>query len=346
MGKREKANDKIDITSVARAAGVSAATVSRAFNHPEIVRAPTRKRIEAAVEQLGYIRNRAARTMHGRRSGTVGLVLPTVTSPIFSEMMQAFSDTVDAEGFTILIATHGYDLRREVSVLRKLLEHRVDGIALIGLDHQEAAYTMIERQGVPAIAIWNHDPASRLPCVGVDNLEAGYRAMRHLLDLGHRRVALALPPLTENERARGRMAGAERALTEAGIPTQAVRRVDTVYNVSRAKAAVLSLLAEPDPPTALLCGNDVIAQGAVYAAQQAGLAVPEALSIMGIGDFPGSADIEPGLSTVRLPAERIGRLAGCHLTEAIAGQGPAIQVRECCDVMVVQRATTGPPRAA
>lgn len=336
---------KVDILAVARAAGVSAATVSRAFNHPDLVRAPTRKRIEEAVETLGYIRNRAARTIHGRRSGTVGLILPTVTSTIFSEVMQAFSDTVDAAGFTILIATHGYDLRREVSVLRKLLEHRVDGIALIGLDHQEAVFTLLERQQVPAIAIWSHDAASALPCIGVDNADAGYTATRHLIDLGHREIALVFPPVGDNERARGRLAGAERALAEAGVAVKDAWRVNAVYQVGRAKEAILSLLARPDRPTALLCGNDVIAQGALFAAQRAGLAVPRDLSIMGIGDFPGSADLEPALSTVSLPAEPIGHRAGEHLVRLITGEeSPPPIPRERFEIALAARGTTAPPQ--
>ena len=170
--KRGRA-DKTDILAVARAADVSPATVSRAFNHPELVKAPTRKRIETVVERLGYIRNRAARTIHGRRSGTIGLLVPTMTNSIFSELTQAISEEVEEEGFTILMATHGYDLQREVVLLRKFLEHRVDGVALIGLDHHDAVYTLIERQKVPTVSVWNYDPHSRVSCVGADNAVAG-----------------------------------------------------------------------------------------------------------------------------------------------------------------------------
>ena len=124
--------DRADIVAVAREAGVSISTVSRCFNHPDLVKASTRARVEDAVRRLGYIRNRAAQAMHGRRSGVIGLIAPTVDHTIFAELIQAFSEAVDAAGFTLLIATHGYDLDREYAVLRKLLEHRVDGVALIG----------------------------------------------------------------------------------------------------------------------------------------------------------------------------------------------------------------------
>ena len=139
---------KIDIVAVAKAAGVSISTVSRSFNHPDLVKAPTRKKIERAVQKLGYIRNRAAQVMHGRRSGTIGLIVPTIDHAIFAEVTQAFSDAMDEAGFTILIASHGFDLEKEYLRLRKLLEHRVDGIALIGLDHSESTYQLLEQQRI------------------------------------------------------------------------------------------------------------------------------------------------------------------------------------------------------
>ena len=204
----KKQKDKIDIFAVAQQAGVSPATVSRSFNHPDLVKPTTLKRIEDAVRNLGYIRNRAAQTIHGKRSGTIGLVVPVVTNAIFSELIQAFTEVADEKGFTILIATHGFNLKKEESVLRKLLEHRVDGIALIGLDHLDATYVLVEQQNIPSIAMWNFNDKSRLSCVGVDNFEAGYQAAKHLIDLGHTKFGLAMPPTKENDRARARNAGA------------------------------------------------------------------------------------------------------------------------------------------
>lgn len=334
---------RIGIVAVALAAGVSPATVSRAFNHPEMVKAPTRRRIDEAVQALGYIRNRAAQTVYGRQSGTVGLIVPTMTNSIFSEVTQAFSDAVDAAGFAVLIATHGYDLEREAFLLRSLLEHRIDGVALVGLDHQEAVFDLIERRNVPAVAVWNFDPVSRLPCVGADNAEAGRLAAGHLIALGHRRVGLVFPPVDDNERARARQTGALSALAGAGIATSEAWRIEALYNTSVAKRAIIGLLEGPDLPSALVCGNDIIALGAVFAAQRLGLSVPGHISIMGIGDFPGSADLEPGLSTVRIPAQKIGQQAGRFLAETILGGQDAPMLRACLDVELKVRGTTGPP---
>ncbi len=312
---------KADIIDVAKAARVSPSTVSRSFNHPELVKPQTRKRIDRAVRKLGYIRNRAAQTMHGIRSGTIGLVVPTIDHAIFAEVIQAFSDAVDARGFTILLASHGYDLEKEYAILRKFLEHRVDGVAMIGMDHSEEAYQLLDRQNIPALSVWNFDAASRIACVGADNVEAGKIAAEHILSLGHGRIATVFAPPTDNDRARDRADGVMQVLTAAGRDVPDEWAVQSAYSITRAKAVVAELLQGAVRPSAIICGNDVIAHGAIYAAVQAGLSVPDDLSVIGIGDFKGSKDMEPGLTTVRLPARQIGTRAGEEMVAAIVSPG-------------------------
>ena len=166
---------------MARAAKVSASTVSRYFNHPELLKSSTRKRIDTAVRKTGYIRNRAAQTIHGIRSGTIGVLVPTLDHAIFAEVVQAFSDEVAKQGFTILLASHGYDPQREYAILRKMLEHRVDGIVLTGLDHDEAVFQLIESQTIPSVLMWNFADTARCPCIGTDNQLAGRLIAEHVL---------------------------------------------------------------------------------------------------------------------------------------------------------------------
>ncbi len=334
---------KADIVAVARAARVSISTVSRSFNHPDLVKPATRKKINSAVRRLGYIRNRAAQTMHGIRSGTIGLVVPTIDHTIFAEVVQAFSDAVEPEGFTILLASHGYDLEREYAVLRKFLEHRVDGVALIGHDHSEETYQLLARQGIPALSIWGYDPASRISCVGADNHAAGLLAAEHLVGLGHRRIGLVFPPTQDNDRARGRFEGARAVLDAAGITVPDRWMVEAPYSLTEAKEAVLGLLDQPDPPSALLCGNDVLAVGTVYAAHRLTLDVPGALSVIGIGDFKGSREMEPPLTTIRLPARRIGQIAGQQLAQSIVHPG-GDTIRLNYEIALVPRATCAAPQ--
>lgn len=331
-------SNKADIIAVARAAKVSASTVSRAFNHPDLVKPTTRKRIDAAVKRLGYIRNRAAQAMHGRRSGTIGLIVPTINHAIFAEVIQSFSDTVEAEGFTILMTSHGYDLDREYQVLRKLMEHRVDGVALIGLEHSAATYQLLDQQDIPALAIWNFRADAPIACVGAANREAGALAAQHVIELGHRSVATVFPRAAGNDRAQDRVAGALTTLAKHGVAPPDDWQLESPYSIAQAKARVRAFLTDARP-TALVCGNDVIAQGAMLAAQSLGLSVPGQLSIIGIGDFKGSEELEPPLSTIRIPAEEIGQIAGQQVV-AMIGDPSRPALRHRCNAELMVRGTT------
>ncbi|MEM9579862.1 MAG: substrate-binding domain-containing protein [Pseudomonadota bacterium] len=313
----DKSRKKADIIAVAKAARVSAATVSRYFNHPDLLKATTRRRIENAVQKVGYIRNRAAQTIHGIRSGTIGVLVPTIDHTIFAEVVQAFSDAVAEEGFTILLASHGYDQQREYTILRKFLEHRVDGIALTGLDHDAAVFQLIDRQEVPTVLMWNYSEGSPHPSVGADNELAGRLISDHVLSLGHRRIACLFAPSEGNDRAKARRRAILDMLHAAGVTVPEPWQLTSVYSIAASKAKVADLLEGGTAPTALICGNDILATGAMYAAAKAGLRVPEDISIVGIGDFKGSSEFEPGLTTVRLPARSIGRIAGTTLARAI-----------------------------
>lgn len=333
---------KADIFDVARRAGVSISTVSRAFNHPRKVHPATRRRVEAAVAELGYIRNRAAQAIHGIRLATIGMVVPTIDHAIFAELIQSFSEAVEAGGFTILMDSHRYDLDREVRIVRKFLEHRVDGVALIGLEHSPELMHLLAQQGTPVLALWNWRADAELPCIGADNREAGRLAAEHLIALGHTDIALAFPPLAGNDRARARHEGARARLAEAGIEPPPARVVTAPYTARGARSAVARLIAKAPLPGAILCGNDVIGQGAVFALQRAGVAVGREVSVIGIGDFRWSADMVPALTTVRLPARRIGRLAGQMLSAAIAASEPPGE-RVLCPCTLVVRESCGPP---
>ncbi|MBE0412002.1 LacI family DNA-binding transcriptional regulator [Yoonia sp.] len=339
----KKQSYRVDISTVAKVAGVSAATVSRVMNHPDLVNPTTRKKVERAIRKTGYIRNRAAQTMHGRRSATVGLVVPTVNYSIFAELVQSFNDAASELGFTLLLATHGYDLNVEYQVLRKLLEHRVDGIALIGLDHSADTYQLLASQDVPLVAAWSYCDTSPISCIGADQREAGRLAAAHLLALGHRRIGFIFPPTVENDRARGRLQAVKTAIEDAGIAIPEAWVVQSLYSIANSKTACLDLLARGESLTGLICGNDIIAQGAISAAMELGLRIPQDLSIMGIGDFAGSAHLYPALSTVQIPAHEIGAQAARYLVDQVAAVDGQQIIRCKMDVALQLRATTAPP---
>ncbi|WP_375282190.1 LacI family DNA-binding transcriptional regulator [Pseudooctadecabacter sp.] len=339
----DKKQKKADILDVAKAARVSASTVSRYFNHPELLKPATRKRIDSAVRRTGYIRNRAAQTIHGIRSGTIGVIVPTLDHAIFAEVVQAFSDTVAEQGFTILLASHGYDQQREYAILRKFLEHRVDGVVLTGLDHDDAVFQLLDSQHIPAVLMWNYAPRSRYPAIGADNALAGRLIAEHVLSLGHTNIACMFPPTGGNDRAQDRRQGVLGALQTAGIDLPEAWSLQTVYSISASKKDASALFSPRNRPTALICGNDILATGALYGAAACGLRVPEDVTIVGIGDFKGSAEIEPAITTVRLPARTIGQEAGralAHLiTQADDASGTSLH---CAPQLIIRKSSASP----
>lgn len=294
-----------------------------------------------AVEATGYIRNRAAQAIHGRRSGTIGLIVPTIDNSIFSHLIQSFSDSLQAEGFTLLIATHGYDLASEYALLRNFLEHRVDGVALVGLAHEDRTYDLLASRETPVVAMWNYSATSRISCVGSDNFEVGAMAARHMLSLGHKEIALLFPPVEDNDRAGERYRGAAETLKAAGVMPLPEWRTEAKYDISKSRSEALRLLSSASRPKAIIAGNDIVARGAASAAQHLGLRIPDDISIIGIGDFSGSAEWSPPLSTVRIDAHKVGVAGAGILVEAINGSAAPTITRILTDASLVARATTG-----
>jgi len=301
---------------VAARAGVSGATVSRYFNSRDVVRPQTRQKIEIAARELGYIRDRMAGVLHGKMSGTIGLIVPTIDNAIFSELIEAFADELHQHDRTMLIASHNYDLAREVGIVRSLLERRIDAVALVGHDHDQAAIEMLKIRGIPVLTLWSSNVLAGIPSVGTDNHEAAFKVTQHLIDLKHRDIALLFPETKTNDRARDRKAGALDALQAAGIDIPEYRDRQCTYDMAAAKELALTLLKE-NAPSAFVCGNDVIAHGVIHAAIRLGIKIPEQLSVVGIGDFRGSSAIEPPLTTVRLPSRRIGKAAASLLVNRV-----------------------------
>ncbi|MGB0844012.1 MAG: LacI family DNA-binding transcriptional regulator [Alphaproteobacteria bacterium] len=296
------------IVEVAERAGVSIATVSRALSKPDVVREATRLKIEIAASELGYIPNSMASGLHQKFSGTVGLIVPTIDNAIFAEMINAFTDQLRKHDRNLLIATHNYDLSHETSIIRSLLERRIDGIVLVGLDHEQTPMNMLAGRNIPVVQIWNYKADSQLPCIGADNFGAGACIATHLIELGHTDIGFVFPDLASNDRARDRLNGAKYALQKSGIKPKENHFYTCPYNIGAAKELAKTAFLQ-DLPTAIICGNDVIAQGIMLGFQALGIKVPKDVSIAGIGDFSVAAYLEPSLTTARLPAKRIGRLA-------------------------------------
>lgn len=329
------------IRDVAVAAGVSVATVSRALNTPGRVSPALRARVEEAARRLGYLANGAARALASRRMGVMGAVVPTLDNPVFAACMDAFQRRLDTLGHSLLLATASYDPVQEARGLRTLLARGVDGVLLVGAEHAPEVWELLP-PALPVLIAWTHRaPGLALPCVGFDNHEAAARVARHLLGLGHRRIAMIGGIARGNDRAAARIAGARAAVEAAGLELAVTERP---YSVPDGRAAMAALLAREPRPTAVICGIDHLAFGALAAAREAGLRVPQDVSVTGFDDLDFGAHADPPLTTVRVPAAEMGRRAAEHLAALAAGQVPPPPPE--LEAPLVLRGTTAPPAAA
>ncbi len=328
------------IEAVAQAAGVSTATVSRTLNRPGAVREALRKRVEEAVARLGYLPNAGARSMMLRRSGTIGAIFPTVDNAIFAKAIDALQGRLSEAGQQLLIATSNYDADAEMRQAVNLVARGADGLALCGAGQRAELLAFLRKRRLPCVHVMSLTSDPLMNSVGFDNAGAMARAVRYLLDLGHRRIAMLAGSTRDNDRAAARLQGVRRALHEAGIDLPAARLVERRYGIAAARDGFAELMAARPAPTAIVCGNDVLAFGALLEAQSRGLDVPKSLSIVGFDDLELANQLAPPLTTVQVPTEAMWRLAADRLMAALRGE--PVPAHTVLDVQLVVRGSTGP----
>ena len=329
------------LEDVARRSGVSTATVSRCLNVPERVAPATRERVERAVAALGYTPNFGARALMSRRTDTFGAVIPTLENAIFARGLQAFQEALVARGATLLVASSSYDPAIEASEIRALVARGAEGLLLIGTDRAPGVARLLERRRTPVVVAWTWSASRRGSCVGFDNAAASRGLAARALELGHRRFAYVSAARAGNDRARERVAGAARALADAGLDPGSMPVIETVYSIEAGGDAFEAALARSPRPSVVMCGNDVLAVGAVRRARALGLDVPGDVSITGFDDIELATVVEPALTTVHVPHREMGRRAA-ELLFARAREGSA-HARVRLDTRLVERESLGPP---
>ena len=340
----KRPHDVPTVAAVAAAAGVSTATVSRVLNTPQAVRETLRRQVETAVAQLGYVPHAGARAMMLRRSGTIGAVFPTVDNAIFAKAIDALQRRLSEAGLQLLIATSDYDPDAEMRQALNLVTRGADALALCGAGQRSELLEFLRQRGLPCVHVMTLLPADApMTSVGFDNAGAMAQAVRYLIDLGHRRIAMLAGVTRDNDRASARVAGVRRALHDAGLKLPPQRLVERRYSIAAAREGLRELMAARPAPTAIVCGNDVLAFGALLEAQRLGIAVPQALSIVGFDDLELARQLQPALTTVRVPAEEMWRTAADRLIAALRGE--AVQRATEIEVaLVVRESTAAAPR--
>ncbi len=327
------------LDDVARRAGVSTATVSRCLNAPAKVSGKTRERVMAAVTALGYTPHFGARAMAARRTHTIGAVIPTMENAVFARGLQAFQEGLHAAGYTLLVASSAYDPVVEAEQVRALVARGADGLLLIGRTRDRALTDFLSARGVPALLAWVVEGEG--VSVGFDNRAAMRALAEAVLAEGHRRIAMISGLTTGNDRASERLAGLREALAAAGLTRAGLPLEEVPYGIETGGAAFARLMEARPRPTAVMCGNDVLAAGALAKAAEMGLRVPEDVSITGFDDIELARIVPPGLTTAHVPHRDMGARAAEVLIALVEG-GDAASVTLACPV--VRRGSLGPPR--
>ncbi|SOH93759.1 LacI family transcriptional regulator [Monaibacterium marinum] len=327
------------LEDVARHAGVSTATVSRAINTPDRVQEQTRLRVEAAIKTLSYTPNFGGQALASRRTNTVGAVIPTMDNAIFGQALQVLEESLAREGVTLLVATSQYNREREEAQVRALVGRGVDGLILIGAERPPAIYDMLDQRELPYVILWVSSGEGRHVTIGFDNDAAARMVVQRVYDAGHRKIAMIVGVNAGNDRAMKRAEGARKMCAELGLP--ALRIVESSYTLEAGEYAAQQILSNGERPTAIICGNDVLAAGAIFAARKLGLDVPRDLSIVGFDDIDLARVTLPPLTTVRVPHRRMGRTAARHILDWIrSDQRPDSVVY---DAEWVERQSLAPP---
>ena len=308
------------LEDVARAAGVSTATVSRCLNAPERVVAKTRERVLSVVQELGYAPNFGARALAARRTNTIGAIIPTMENAIFARGLQAFQEELAEHGLTLLVASSSYRPELEEQQIRTLLARGADALLLIGFERSQAVYDFLERRSVPFIIAWAHREGAGQIAIGFDNRKPMRELGDRVFGLGHRRLAIITAPRTVNDRARDRVSGILEAARTHGVQEREVRIIETEYSVENGAKAMGQLMAMTPRPTAVMCGNDVLAVGAIGMARTLGLAIPGDVSVTGFDDIELARIVMPSLTTVHVPHREMGRQAARRIAGLLAGE--------------------------
>ena len=348
MARSEGTGDqsRATIREIARAAGVSIATVSRVINGRPDVSPKTREAVLRVVREHGFSTNRNARALSGGRTGLVGVTLPILEAAYFAVIVSGTAEALYEHDMRIVLCPTLHQHEREVTLLDRLMHGTTDGAVLMLPEESNAELRALQETGYPFVVV---DPRVQLdqgiPAVSASNASGARAGVEHLLSLGHRRIGAILGPrdwMATTER----LNGYRSALAAAGVLAAPDLVVESDFSIESGEAAAASLLDLPERPTAIFGFNDNVAIGVLRAAEARGLTVPDDLSVLGFDDSEQSGLVTPALTTVRQPLAEMGRMAVSLLLRLLDRQRVETMNIELATRLVVRESTAAPVTAA
>lgn len=305
----------VTIYDVAREAGVSMATVSRVVNNNPNVKPQTRKKVFEAIERLGYRPNAVARGLASKKTTTVGVVIPDISNSIFSEVARGIEDIANMYHYNIILCNADKKKEKEIRVINTLLEKQVDGLLFMGGAITDEHIQAFKTATVPVVLCATTDESGTIPSVDIDHQAAAFDAVNLLIQYGHRNIGMISGTLQDPSNGNARYLGYKQALEKAGIPfNEDYVRIGN-YKYESGIEVTKYFLELPNRPTAIFVANDEMAIGAVHSIQDAGLRVPEDISVISVDNVRMASMVRPQLTTVAQPMYDIGAVSMRLLTK-------------------------------
>jgi len=346
LNAKVKATERMDIRTIAHAADVSIATVSRVMNNVPTVNAEMAQRVWKVIDELDYFPNTQARSLVSGRSRIFGLIVSEITNPFFPELIQGFEDIAVANGYEILVSSTNYDPKRMSHCIRRMLERKVEGVAVMTFGIEEPLLDQLARRKVPLVFI---DIGPKRP--GISLLKVDYhhgirQGVQHLAALGHKDISFISGPMKLHS-AQSRQTAFSASMKECGITSDPAWIIEGDHTMEGGVAAMDRLLATNKLPTAVMCSNDMTAIGVLHKLYRAGLRVPDDLSVIGFDDIHIAEVTIPPLTTVQMSRFDIARAAVTALrahVEQTEGSSPKREYN--IETELIVRESTGSPRGA
>jgi LacI family transcriptional regulator len=344
---RKAGPNPVRLSDVAQLAKVSPASVSRAFNDPELVSEEVRERVMRAAQVLNWVPNGAAKALASLRTRTIGVLIPTLNHQNFADLIESLQRELGKAQYTLVLGCIEADPAMHLQQARKMVERGVDWMVLVGEAQPPALIELLKSHDLPFVVTYTNGRNSENTCIGIDNYAAAQKITQHLLDLGHTRFAMLAHQFDVNDRIQQRMDGVRDTLAGAGlgIRPQHVVRVDKRHIASARDGLREILQQESGRPTAVVCTNDYIATGAIIEASALGISVPRDLSIVGFDDIDTSAHLSPPLTTIHIPAKEMGEAVARYILDSISGTR-APKIPNLSADLVVRNSTAAPPKSS
>jgi LacI family transcriptional regulator len=342
--RRSNASTQMDIHTVASRARVSIATVSRTINRLPTVDPALAKRVWKAIAELNYFPNTQARALVSGKSHILGLIVSEITNPFFPELIQRFEECAVDRGYEILITSTNYDPKRMVSCVRRMLERKVDGVAVMTFGIEEPLLDQLSNKNIPLVYVDSRPRQSAAMTLNVDYGHGIWQGVQHLAVLGHRKIAFISGPLNLHT-AQLRLTAFTDSLKDIGIEPEPAWVIEGDHTLEGGLVGTAKLLKLDDAPTAILCSNDMTAIGVLHGALGAGLRVPEDISVIGFDDIHIAQFTYPPLTTIRMSCHDLAQGAVAVLCDGIdPASAESIRTSVAIPTELVVRRTTGIPR--